>query len=67
MQAVIDASGFSYDIQQEMSRRRMEQAGVVLTTTNTAIAELVQDWSTPAGMEPVKLLVSTAPIMQAAE
>lgn len=67
MQAVIDASGFSYDIQQEMSRRRMEQAGVVLTTTNTAIAELVQDWSTPAGMELVKLLVSTAPIMQAAE
>ena len=67
VQAVIDASGSSYEIQEEMSRRRMEQAGVVLTTTNTAIAELVQDWSTPAGMELVKLLVSTAPMMQAAE
>ena len=67
VQAVIDASGSSYEIQEEMSRRRMEHAGVVLTTTNTAIAELVQDWSTPAGMELVKLLVSTAPMMQAVD
>jgi nicotinamidase-related amidase len=66
VQAVIDASG-SYEIQEEMSRRRMEQAGVVLTTTNTAIAELVQDWSTPARTELVKLLVSTAPMMQPGE
>ena len=43
-------------IQEDMSRRRMEHAGVVLTTTNTAIAELVQDWSSPAGTELVKLL-----------
>jgi nicotinamidase-related amidase len=67
VQAVLDASGSSHEIQEEMSRRRMEQAGVVLTTTNTAIAELVQDWSTPAGTELVKLLVSTAPMMQPAE
>jgi hypothetical protein len=37
---------------------------VVLTTTNTIIAELVQDWSTPEGMELVKLLVATGPMMQ---
>lgn len=66
VQAVIDASGSSYEIQEEMARRRMEQAGVILTTTNTAIAELVQDWSSSAGSELVKLLVSTAPMMQAA-
>ena len=66
VQAVIDASGSSYEIQEEMSRRRMEQAGVLLTSTNTAIAELVQDWSTPAGTELVKLLVATAPMMQPA-
>ncbi len=66
VQAVIDASGSSYEIQEEMARRRMEQAGVILTTTNTAIAELVQDWSSPAGSELVKLLVSTAPMMQTA-
>jgi nicotinamidase-related amidase len=64
VQAVIDASGSTYALQEEMSRRRMEQMGVVLTTTNTMIAELVQDWATAAGMELVKLLVATAPMMQ---
>lgn len=65
--AVIDASGSSYEIQEDMARRRMEQAGVVLTTTNTMIAELVQDWSSPQGSQLIKLLVATAPMMQAAE
>jgi nicotinamidase-related amidase len=64
VQAVIDASGSAYDVQEEMSRRRIERAGVVLTTTNTLIAELVQDWSTPEETELVKLLVTTAPMMQ---
>lgn len=67
VQAVMDASGSAYEIQEDMARRRMERAGVVLTTTNTIIAELVQDWSTPAGMELVKLLVATAPMMQPAD
>ena len=65
VQAVMDASGSSYEMQEEMSRRRMERAGVVLTTTNTIIAELVQDWSSPQGSELVTLLVA-APMMQAA-
>jgi nicotinamidase-related amidase len=64
VQAVMDASGSSYEIQEEISRRRMERAGVILTTTNTIIAELVQDWSSPQGMELVMLLVATAPMMQ---
>jgi nicotinamidase-related amidase len=67
VQAVMDASGSSYEMQEEMSRRRMERAGVVLTTTNTIIAELVQDWSSPQGSELVKLLVATAPMMQPAD
>jgi nicotinamidase-related amidase len=67
VQAVMDASGSSYGIQEEMARRRMEHAGVVLTTTNTMVAELVQDWSTPQGSELVKLLVATAPMMQVAD
>jgi hypothetical protein len=54
-------------MQEEMSRRRMERAGVVLTTTNTIIAELVQDWSSPQGSELVMLLIATAPMMQAAD
>jgi len=63
VQAVMDASGSSYEIQEEMSRGRMERAGVVLTT-NTIIAELVQDWSSPQGSELVMLLIATAPMMQ---
>jgi hypothetical protein len=44
----------------------MQQAGVVLTTTNTAIAELVQDWASSAGGELIKLLVGSAPMMRPA-
>lgn len=66
VQAILDASGSSWAIQEEATRTRMTQAGVVLTTTNTAIAELVQDWASPAGSDLIKLLVSTAPMMQPA-
>ena len=44
VQASLDASGASWGVQEEMTRMRMQQAGVVLTTMNTTIAELVQDW-----------------------
>jgi hypothetical protein len=45
VRAVLDASGLSYEIQEEMALRWMEHAGVVLTTTNTEVA-------TCAGLEP---------------
>jgi hypothetical protein len=44
----------------------MMHAGVVLTTTNTMLAELVQNWATPAGMELIPLLLGSAPMMRAA-
>jgi hypothetical protein len=47
--AVMDASGSPYEISEEMSWRRMEREGVVLTATNTLMAELAQDWSRPEG------------------
>jgi len=59
--AVLDASGSSYEVQETMARQRMERAGVALTTTNTVIAELVQDWSTPQGSELIQLLIATVP------
>jgi nicotinamidase-related amidase len=49
VQAVLDASGSPYDISEGLARRRMEREGVVLTATNTLIAELAQDWSRPEG------------------
>ena len=59
--AVLDASGSSYEVQETLARQRMEHAGVILTTTNTVIAELVQDWSTPQGSELIQLLIATVP------
>lgn len=56
VQAVLDASGSPYELSEDMSRRRMQDAGVVLTATNTAIAELAQNWSTPEGTQLISLL-----------
>jgi nicotinamidase-related amidase len=56
VQAVMDASGSPFEDSEELARRRMEAAGVVLTATNTMIAELASDWSTPHGSRLVQLL-----------
>ncbi|MDX2131249.1 MAG: isochorismatase family protein [Planctomycetota bacterium] len=56
VQAVLDASGSPFMQSEDFSQRRMENAGVVLTATNTMIAELAQDWSTPAGSQLIQLL-----------
>jgi nicotinamidase-related amidase len=56
VQAVMDASGSPFELSEDMSRRRMEKAGVTLTATNTVIAELAQDWSTPHGGQLIQLL-----------
>ncbi|MGH8759602.1 MAG: isochorismatase family protein [Burkholderiales bacterium] len=56
VQAVLDASGSPFDLSEEMSRQRMRDAGVVLTATNTMIAEMTQDWSTPEGQQMIQVL-----------
>jgi nicotinamidase-related amidase len=56
VQAVMDASGSPSELAEEMSRRRMEKAGVVLTATDTIMAELAQDWSTPAGQQIIQVM-----------
>jgi nicotinamidase-related amidase len=56
VQAVMDASGSPSDLAEEMSRRRMEKAGVVLTATDTTMAELAQDWSTPTGQQIIQVM-----------
>lgn len=58
VQAVMDASGSPSDLSEEFSRQRMRDAGVVLTATNTLMAELAQDWSTPHGQQLIGLLFS---------
>lgn len=63
VQAVLDASGSSNELQEDTARRRMERAGVVLTATNTIIAELVQNWATPAGGVLVPYLLASSPML----
>jgi len=58
VQAVMDASGSPSDLSEEFSRQRMHDAGVVLTATNTLMAEIAQDWSTPTGQQLIGLLFS---------
>jgi nicotinamidase-related amidase len=56
VQAVMDASGSPFELSEDMARRRMQDAGVILTATNTMMAELTQDWSTPNGQKLIQLL-----------
>jgi hypothetical protein len=52
----MDASGSPSELAEEVSRRRMENAGTILTATDSIIAELAQDWSTPAGNQLIQVL-----------
>jgi nicotinamidase-related amidase len=56
VQAVLDASGSPFELSETTSRGRMAAAGVVLTATNTLIAELAGNWATPAGGQLIQLL-----------
>jgi nicotinamidase-related amidase len=56
VQAVMDASGSPFELSEELSRLRMRDAGVVLTTANTLIAELAQSWSSPKGQQLIGIL-----------
>ena len=56
VQAVLDISGSPFALSEETARKRMELAGVQFTATNTIIAELAQDWSTPHGEQLIRLL-----------
>ncbi|MGV7123161.1 isochorismatase family protein [Sphingopyxis sp. 550A] len=56
VQVVLDASGSPHEYSEEAARLRLIQEGVVLTATNTMIAELAQDWSRPEGTDVLKIM-----------
>ena len=58
VQVVCDACGSSNQIAEEMAWRRMERAGVRLTTTGAIVAELVKNWASPAGAVAFPLLTN---------
>lgn len=60
IQVVCDACGSSNQIAEEMAWRRMERAGVRLSSTNAIIAELVHNWASPAGAVAFPLLAPSA-------
>jgi nicotinamidase-related amidase len=56
VQAVMDASSSPYQINEDISRRRMERAGVVMIVTTTMTAELVGNWGTPEAQQIIQFL-----------
>jgi nicotinamidase-related amidase len=49
VQVVVDAGGSPTKAADDTALRRMESAGVTLTSTNQVMAELAMDWASPAG------------------
>jgi len=49
VQVVVDAGGSPTTLADETALRRMEQAGVTLTSTNQVMAELATDWASATG------------------
>lgn len=49
VQVVVDAGGSPTKAADDTALRRMEAAGVTLTSTNQLMAELAKDWATPNG------------------
>jgi nicotinamidase-related amidase len=49
VQVVVDAGGSPTSLADETALRRMENAGVILTSTNQVMAELATDWSSATG------------------
>lgn len=60
VQVVADAGGSPTKMADDVALRRMEQAGIVLTSTNQVIAELVGDWSTPEGSQIIQQVIMPA-------
>ena len=56
VQVVVDACGSPSKIADDVALRRMEKAGVTLTSTNQAIAELARKWTTPEGGKFIEIL-----------
>ena len=49
VQVVVDAGGSPTTLADETALRRMERAGVTLTSTNQVMAELATDWASATG------------------
>ena len=55
--AIADASGSPTKLTDELAYRRMENAGIELTSTNAIISELAYDWASDDGQKLAPILV----------
>ena len=58
VQVVADAGGSPTRMSDDIALRRMEQAGVTLTSTNQLVAEVVGNWTTPEGGQLAQLMIA---------
>jgi len=56
VQVVVDAGGSPTQLADETALRRMERAGVTLTSTNQLIAELAGSWTNEGGSKLIQIL-----------
>lgn len=54
--AIVDASGSPTALTDEMAFRRMERAGVELTTTSAIMSELAVNWASEDGQKVIRIL-----------
>ncbi|GLO02704.1 isochorismatase family protein [Pseudomonas putida] len=59
VQVVADGGASPTAMADDIALRRMDKAGVTLTTTNQLIAELAGSWATPEGGELVQVLMES--------
>ncbi|MEN4826485.1 isochorismatase family protein [Pseudomonas sp. P39-UII1] len=59
VQVVADAGASPTAMADDIALRRMDKAGVTLTTTNQLIAELAGSWATPEGGQLVQVLMES--------
>lgn len=63
VQAVMDACGSPFEINEIITRERLKAGGVSMTVTNAMVAKLVGDWSTKQE-QPLVPLLSVSGMMQ---
>ena len=56
--AIADASGSPSKMADEMAIKRMENNGVLVTTTNAIIAELAKDWASEDGSKLIQIVMN---------
>lgn len=65
VQVVADGGASPTAMADDIALRRMDKAGVTLTTTNQLIAELAGSWATPEGSELVQVLMEAFGVLKA--